>query len=134
PDLRPAEEEALLGREVVNAGRSRLALERLLEGVVGDREAAEVCDRLAADELARLVQARLDLEGVELLDDAVRAVFKVLHVGGRPPVLEVAGEVELRSLVVEAVRDLVADDRADAAVVDGVVCRGVEEGRLQYPG
>ena len=43
-----------------------------------------------------------------------------LVVGG-PPVVEVAGAVVLRALVVEAVADLVADHRADAAVVLGRV-------------
>src|SRR5205807_9910465 len=44
PDLRPAEEEALLRREAVNVGRARLTFQRLLEGVVGDGQPAEVCD------------------------------------------------------------------------------------------
>ena len=39
--------------------------------------------------------------------------------------------VVLRALVVEAVADLVADHRADAAVVDRVVGRRIEERRLQ---
>ncbi len=49
-----------------------------------------------------------------------------LHLEGRPvvrgpPVVEVALAVVLRALVVEAVADLVADHRADAAVVLGRV-------------
>ena len=40
-------------------------------------------------------------------------------VGGLPPVLEVAVGVELRALIVEAVRELVADHHADAAEVRG---------------
>jgi hypothetical protein len=55
-------------------------------------------------------------------------------VGGGPPVGDVAVAVVLRALVVEAVADLVADDRADAAVVGGVVGLGVEERRLQDRG
>src|SRR5437764_13233328 len=43
PDLRPSKEETLLRREAVNVGRARLAFQRLLEGVVGDRQPAEVC-------------------------------------------------------------------------------------------
>ena len=70
----------------------------------------------------------------ELVDDALAARLEVLEVGGRPPVLQVPLQVELRALVVEAVRDLVADDRADGAVVDGVVGLGVEEGRLEDAG
>ena len=51
-----------------------------------------------------------------------------------PPVAEGAAAVELRTLVIEAVADLVPDDGADAAIVDGVVRvrreeRGLEDGR-----
>ena len=53
---------------------------------------------------------------------------------GGPPVVEVAVAVVLRALVVEAVTDLVADDRADAAVVLGRVGVGVEERLLQDAG
>ena len=48
--------------------------------------------------------------------------------------LQRAASVVLRALVVEAVADLVADDRADRAVVDRVVGRRVEERRLQDGG
>ena len=62
-----------------------------------------------------------------------------LHLEGRlvlggPPVVEVALAVVLRALVVEAVADLVTDDRADAAVVLGRVGVGVEERPLQDAG
>ena len=52
----------------------------------------------------------------------------------RPPVVEVAGAVVLRALVVEAVADLVADDRADAAVVLGRLGVRGEERLLQDAG
>ena len=58
-----------------------------------------------------------------------RTEFGAVAVG--PPVDEVAVAVVLGALVVEAVADLVADHRADAAVVGGVVGFGVEERRLQ---
>ena len=45
--------------------------------------------------------------------------------------LQLAVAVVLRALVVEAVADLVADHRADAAVVDRVVGVRIEERRLQ---
>ena len=48
-----------------------------------------------------------------------------------PPVAQPALAVAGGALVVEAVADLVADHRADRAVVDGVVGVGVEERRLQ---
>jgi len=51
----------------------------------------------------------------------------------RPPVREVALEVELAPLVVEAVNDLVADDRSDPAVVVGIVGIRVVEGGCRMP-
>ena len=53
---------------------------------------------------------------------------------GPPDFLDVAVEVVLGALVVEAVGHLVADDDADAAEVDRRVGRVVEEGRLQDAG
>src|SRR5215204_4163427 len=134
PDLRPAEEEPLLGREAGDGLRARLAFERLLVGRVGHGQAAEVSDRLADDELAVVEESGLDLEGVELLDDAVGALVELLQVLGRPPHDEVAVGVELRARVVKAVRHLVADDGADAAVVEGVVGLRAVEGRLKAAG
>ena len=49
----------------------------------------------------------------------------------RPPVAQRPVAVEAAALVVEAVADLVADDRADAAVVGRGVALGVEERVLQ---
>ena len=51
-----------------------------------------------------------------------------------PPVAQVSLFVELAPLIVEAVRQLVADDRAGAAVVDGGVAAGLIERRLQDAG
>ena len=51
-----------------------------------------------------------------------------------PPVAQLAGAVELAPLIVEAVADLVADHRADPAVVHRVVGFEVEERRLQDGG
>ena len=57
------------------------------------------------------------------------------HVASRvlrgPPVGEVAARIEAPAAVVEAVRDLVPDHNADAAVIDRVIGFRVEEGRLQ---
>ena len=77
---------------------------------------------------------RLDLTGHELLvllDQRLcaRAEFGAVRVG--PPVDQVAVAVVLGALVVEPVPDLVADHRADSAVVRRVVGLGVEERRLQ---
>ena len=73
-------------------------------------------------------------EAVVLLDQRLRLDLEGRLVVGRPPVVEVAGAVVLRALVVEAVADLVADDRADAAVVLGRLGVGREERLLQDAG
>ena len=52
----------------------------------------------------------------------------------RPPFAQVPLAVVLAARVVEAVADLVADDRADRAVVDRGVSLRIEERRLQNPG
>ena len=71
---------------------------------------------------------------VELRHHALGPLREALGVLRRPPVAQVALGVKLAPLVVEAVRELVADHRPDAAVVHGVVRRGVEVRGLQDPG
>ena len=61
---------------------------------------------------------------------AVRSL-KFFRSSARPPVVQIALRVVLRALIVEAVGHLMADHRADAAVVERVVGRGIEERRLQ---
>ena len=73
-------------------------------------------------------------ERVILLNEGVRALFEGGAVLIRPPVRQVARPVVARALVVEAVPDLVADDRANSAEVHRVVGFGVEERRLKDRG
>ena len=86
---------------------------------------------LAFLEFAVFVQAGLDFERIELLGDAIAALVEILQVVRRPPVLQIALGVELRALIVEAVRHLVADHGADAAVIDRVIRFGIEKRRLE---
>src|SRR5437660_7475425 len=80
PAVRVGQKESLLRRVAVNHARTRFACERLLPRGVSDDETAQICDRLADDELAVLVQSRLDLKAVELVDDAFRARVEILQV------------------------------------------------------
>jgi hypothetical protein len=100
-----------------------------------DGQAAEVADVLADGERAVDVLARqvARLEAVVLLDQRLRLQLERGLVVGGPPVVEVAGAVVLRALVVEAVADLVADHRADAAVVLGRVGVGSKNGFCRIP-
>src|SRR5947209_14630653 len=106
PTVRVGEEETLLRREAVNRRRARLAFHRLLPRGISDDQTAQVCDRLADYQFAVLVQARLDLEAVELVDDALGARMEILKIGVRKPVLQITCRIELRALIVEAVRHL----------------------------
>ena len=99
-----------------------------------DRRAAEVRDRFAVHELAVDVDSLRDVELAVLIGHAIRARLEILQILGRQPVAQIALRVVLRALIVEAVRHLVADDRADAAVVVGVVRVRIEERRLQDAG
>src|SRR6185369_2741683 len=66
-----------------------------------------------------------------LIGDAVTALVVVLRVFRSPPIGHVAVQVELASLIVKAVDDLVSDDHADAAIVRGRVLIGTEERKLE---
>ena len=102
---------------------------------VADGQAAEVADVLADGERAVDVLAgeRARREAVVLLDQRLRLHLERRLVVRRPPVVEVAGTVVLRALVVEAVADLVADHGPDAAVVLGRLGVRAEERPLQDP-
>ena len=133
PDSRPAQEEALLRRIAVDLLRGclRILFQRCLQGVVGDRQSAQVGNVLAERELAVDVLAGQRFVGVELFDEDGRASLEGLLVLVGPPVGVVADGVELAALIVEAVAGFVADDAADTAVVDRIVGLGIEERRLQ---
>jgi len=133
PDLSPAEEHALLGREAVDftltsgtgagkVGHQREAQAPVVGGVFAERQAS-VDVGLAVDGVARV-----------LIGDAGGALLIGLGVSGSPPVAQIALAVELAPLIVEAVGELVADDGAGGAVVDrGVAPRSIER-RLQDAG
>ncbi len=71
------------------------------------------------------------LVGVELRDQLLARGGEVREVLLRPPVLQATFGIELRARIVEAVRDLVPDERAGGAVVHGDGAARVEIGRLQ---
>ena len=78
-------------------------------------------------------QAR-EVVGLVLRAEPGRLGLELGGVLGLPPVAKHAGPVGLAALVVEAVGDLVADDPADAAVIDRRIGVGIEEGRLEDGG
>ena len=133
PDLGPAQEEPLIARQPVDH-RGLLAVEREAIGVVGDGQPRKVADILAQREAAVDLEAGEGLEPVELRGQGVAALVELGPIGRGPPLVEIAGAVPLRALIVESVPGLVADHRADAPVIHGIVGGQVEEGRLQDRG
>src|SRR5450755_4245122 len=104
------------------------------EGKKRELEPADVGDVLAQRELA--VQLQLidrDVSAVLLLD-AGSALAVAGCIVGLPPVAQISLRVILAPAIVEAMRDLVPDHHADAAVVDRRVDLRIEERRLQDAG
>src|SRR4051812_43424693 len=89
PNLRPTQEETLLGSEAIDVTRVRLTLERLHESVVGHVKSAKVRDRFTRDELALQVQTRFNFKTIKLLNNTVGAFIEALLVAFGPPVFQI---------------------------------------------
>ena len=72
-----------------------------------------------------------DILGI-LIFDALGALFELLRVLGRPPVLQVPVSIELAAFIVESVREFMANRATGVAVVGRVVQFGVVKRRLQH--
>ena len=81
-----------------------------------------------------MAQPALHFHGVELIHNTCGAIVEFLAIFGRPPVFQIPGSVELRSLIVKPVAHFVADHSADCSVIRSVIGSHVEHGRLQYAG
>src|SRR5437899_1989617 len=80
------------------------------------------------------MQSRFDFKRTELVHDAIGSLAELLEVIRRPPHHEIAVGVKLRTLIVEAVRHLVTDDRAYPAIIKRIVGFRIVERRLQNSG
>ena len=105
-----------------------------LIGVIGDGQAGEIGDILAEGQRALDVVAGQRLVGVILGDELRGQRIEARRVLRSPPFVKRAVLVVAAALIVEMVADLVADDGADAAIIDRRVGIGIEEGRLQDRG
>ena len=133
PALSVGHEDALFAAQAVEDGRG-LAAERGAIGVERDQEAAQVRDVLAERQLAVDARSGDGFVGVVLLGESLRFGFEAFGVFRGPPIAQAAVGVDLAALVVETVRDLVADHSADRAVVHGRIGARVEQRRLQNAG
>lgn len=134
PNSSVRQEEPLLPRQAFNrfGFGSRKGN---LEGFEGDSSPAKVPDVLSDGQLAVDVWAvGAELRGDQLVvlgDETLGALLEGRAIVDRPPVTQQTLAITRRALIVETMTDLVADDRTDPAIVDGVVSLDVEEWRLQ---
>ena len=87
--------------------------------------------RFAQDQLAVVMNIRLDVVAVELVHHALGLRLEFLQVVSRPPIVQTAHGIVLRTLIVEAMADLVPDDHPNGAIVDRIGCLHAEGRRLQ---
>src|SRR4051794_35520182 len=120
PDLAVAEEESLLRSEAVLL-RERSAGERVHQRHMRNSDASVVGRVFAERELS----VQLHIVGGRKLaiffDETFRAALEFFQVLLGPPVVEVALCVELTTLIVETVRQLVADHCTYRAEVDSII-------------
>src|SRR5690348_15471691 len=74
-----------------------------------------------------MVHAAFDAVTAELVYNALRAHLKSLVIRWRPPVVKPAYLIELRALIVKAMRDFMTDHGPDGAIVHGVVCFHIKQ-------
>ena len=94
----------------------------------GDREPTKITNVLANGELTvDPMPGRLRrYQDVVLIDQRLRSLLEGLTILVGPPVAQCSVAVTGGTLIIEAVSDLVSDHRANAAVVDGVICMHVK--------
>src|SRR2546425_2369045 len=134
PDRRPTDEEALLRRETVNIGRTRLPFSGLQERLVRDDDTTEVGNGFAENQLAVQVQAVGSLITSELLAHTVGPRHELVSVFRRPPGAKVSLRIELASLVIKTMSYFMSDDGANGAVVESIISLRIKERGLQDPG
>src|SRR5581483_8410698 len=71
-------------------------------------------------------------ERAVFVGNAAGSLFELGAVRRSPPVCKIADGIELTSLVVETMRQLVPNDDPDSPIVDRFIFRAVEERRLKY--
>src|SRR6266404_7388204 len=126
PYLRPAEKKTLFGSESIQGWRP-LAFDLLFISSVGNCQPAEVRDAFAQDQFAVLAKTGFDFVAIKLLLNAGRAFIEILAVVLGPPIAQIALTVKLRTGIVEAVSDFVADRCAHTAIIDCVIRLGIKQ-------
>ena len=105
PDLGPVDEVFLI-----------VCLRHVFHDSEGDAHAAVIGDVLANGEFA-VDLAAMDFDSIELLNHVIGEFLEGGVVFLRPPGVKAAVLVELRTIVIKGMADLMSDDRADTAEV-----------------
>jgi hypothetical protein len=126
PDLAPAHEQTLLGREAVNRLLRRVT-QNIQQSHIGNSQPTVVCSILAQRQLPANVNVIHRDETVILLDEACLQLVELFTVFGSPPITQVSLGIKLAAGIVESVRQFVADNRADGAEVYRIVDLGIVE-------
>src|SRR5437764_3376948 len=129
PHLGPTEIEALISAHAVDHRRLP-PTQRIMVGIIGRVQAGEIGAVLAKRQRPFDMKSWQTLVPVVFVDEALAQRLELGDVGVGPPLGESAGGVELRSLIVEVMAHLVANDRANATVIDGGIRIRIKEGRL----
>src|SRR5258705_8160081 len=120
PNLRPTEEETLLGRETIDQ-LIRLSCLRLLKRTIGQCQPTKIRDTFSDNQFTLKVQARFCFESIKLFYHAIRPLTKALIIALSPPIFEITRGVEACTLVVEPVGHLVSNNRTHSSVVDRII-------------
>ena len=130
-ELPPGDEELLLWVEAVDIGRTRFAFQRFLICQKCDLCPTQIANTFAQHQFAVVVYTGLNEIVIELIGHAGGTALELFEIGIGPPVTQAAEEIELCSLVVKAMRNFMADDHPDCAIVHGIDRFHVESRRLQ---
>src|SRR6185312_13477961 len=133
PDLGKAQEEPLLRRESVLGGcYFGIHLHVFMQGCKSDLQPAIVSRVFAKRQPAVEMNVIHRDKRAIFIGNAACALVEFVAISLRPPVREISFRVELAALIVKAMRELMANDHANAAEVHGIVFPLVKERRLQY--
>ena len=124
--LSPCNEELLLRSEAVEIRRPWLSFQRLQVRQISKLHAAQVADAFSQDQLTIVVRTIISGVSVKLLRHARAPLLETFVICISPPLLQFAGGVVLRALIVKTVRDLVTDHRTNGPIIHRVGCVHVE--------
>src|SRR4029077_4330196 len=128
--LSPRNEKLLVRRNYIES-RSRMLCFRLLESQKSNLRPRQIANALTQNQLPVVMDVRFDKIAVKLARNTRGLLSKAFFVFGSPPVFQTSLRIELRTLIVEAVADLVPDHHADGAIVDRVHGSHIERRWLQ---